>query len=135
MGYLKCKNCGSNSFRKIDKDSYECKYCGILLRKKFATIKEEEKKTSVLLDDFNEDKKIQSKQNSHNFAVVKLLLCIFLGYYGVHRFVEGKIGTGLLFLFTYGLFGIGYICDIFRLVRELSDSNKSHSDTSKEGES
>ena len=41
-----------------------------------------------------------------------LLLCIFLGNLGIHRFYVGKIGTGLLYIFTFGLFGIGIIVDI-----------------------
>lgn len=41
-----------------------------------------------------------------------LLLCIFLGELGIHRFYVGKIGTGLLYLFTLGGFGIGMIIDI-----------------------
>lgn len=41
-----------------------------------------------------------------------LLLCIFLGVWGVHRFYVGKIGTGLLFLFTFGLFGFGWVVDL-----------------------
>lgn len=49
-----------------------------------------------------------SKKNK----VVALLLCIFLGWLGVHRFYVGKIGTGILYLFTGGLFGIGWIIDI-----------------------
>ena len=49
-----------------------------------------------------------SKKNK----MVALLLCIFLGVLGVHRFYVGKIGTGLLYLFTGGLFGIGWIIDI-----------------------
>ena len=56
-----------------------------------------------------------------------LLLCIFLGGFGVHRFYMGRIGSGLLWLFTGGLFGIGYIYDIIKIVTggfaELQDFN------------
>jgi hypothetical protein len=47
--------------------------------------------------------------------LVALLLCIFLGYFGVHRFYVGKIATGVIWLATGGLFGIGYIVDIIMI--------------------
>jgi hypothetical protein len=46
-----------------------------------------------------------------NYTTV-LLLTIFLGFWGIHRFVVGKVGTGVLYVFTYGLFFIGWIVDI-----------------------
>lgn len=49
---------------------------------------------------------------SKKSKTVALLLCIFLGYIGIHRFYAGKIGTGILYLLTGGLFGIGWIVDI-----------------------
>lgn len=40
-----------------------------------------------------------------------LILCWFCGFLGVHRFYVGKIGTGLLYLFTGGFLGVGVVVD------------------------
>ena len=45
-----------------------------------------------------------------------LLLCIFLGGLGVHRYYVGKIGTGILYTLTAGLFGIGYLVDLIKII-------------------
>ena len=44
-----------------------------------------------------------------------LLITIVLGEIGVHRFMAGKIGTGIIWLLTVGCFGIGYIVDVVQV--------------------
>ena len=44
-----------------------------------------------------------------------LLLCFFFGVFGVHRFYVGKAGTGILYLFTAGGFGIGWMIDMITI--------------------
>jgi TM2 domain-containing membrane protein YozV len=45
-----------------------------------------------------------------------LILTILLGYLGIHRFYVGKVGTGILFLITFGWLGIGWLVDIFTVL-------------------
>ena len=47
--------------------------------------------------------------------LVTFLLCTFLGNLGVHRFYLGKIGSGILYLFTLGFCGIGTFIDLIRI--------------------
>ena len=55
--------------------------------------------------------------------VPTLLLCFFLGVFGVHRFYVGKIGTGILCLLTFGGLGIWSLVDFIRIaVGSFKDS-------------
>ena len=53
---------------------------------------------------------------SNKSRLVALLLCFFLGEFGIHRFYVGKIGTGILWLLTVGLFGIGWLVDLIMIL-------------------
>ena len=53
---------------------------------------------------------------SKKSRTVDLVLCLFLGCFGVHRFYEGKIGTGILWLCTLGLAGIGTLVDFIMIL-------------------
>ncbi|PWL01872.1 TM2 domain-containing protein [Hallerella porci] len=63
--------------------------------------------TQQTSEPFAEPPMIGEKDN-----LITLLLAIFLGTLGVHRFYEGKIVTGILWLLTGGLLSVGWIIDI-----------------------
>lgn len=55
-------------------------------------------------------------QSARKSKIVALILCIFLGWLGGHRFYVGKVGTGILYLLTGGLFGIGVLIDFIMIL-------------------
>ena len=44
--------------------------------------------------------------------MANFLTAFFLGFFGVHRFMQKKYVTGFIWLFTFGLFGIGWFVDV-----------------------
>lgn len=52
-----------------------------------------------------------TKENSVYFC-----LCLFLGFTGAHKFYKGKNLLGIVYLFTAGLFLIGWAVDLFSLI-------------------
>jgi TM2 domain-containing membrane protein YozV len=48
------------------------------------------------------------------------ILLVFFGLFGVHRMYMGKWLTGILYLLTGGLFGLGYIYDLWTLNDQIT---------------
>jgi len=48
------------------------------------------------------------------------ILLIFLGLFGIHRMYMGKWVTGIIYLLTLGLFGFGYIYDLWTLNDQIT---------------
>ncbi len=55
---------------------------------------------------------------------VSWLLLTFLGVFGIHRFYMGKLFTGLIYLLTLGLCGVGILYDFFTLNGQVDSLNK-----------
>ena len=72
-----------------------------------------------LIPGMNEDADLRFRQGEIDFNVSWLLLA-FLGFFGIHRMYMGKWITGLIFLCTGGLFGLGYIYDLWTLNDQVS---------------
>jgi TM2 domain-containing membrane protein YozV len=58
-----------------------------------------------------------------NYSVAWILLT-FLGLFGVHRLYMGKWLTGILYLLTLGLFGLGYLYDYWTLNSQIDELNR-----------
>ncbi|MES2825782.1 MAG: TM2 domain-containing protein [Pseudomonadota bacterium] len=60
-----------------------------------------------------------------NYSVGWILL-VFLGLFGVHRMYMDKWLTGILYLFTFGLFGFGWLYDLWTLNSQIDTINRIH---------
>ena len=56
---------------------------------------------------------------------VAWILQTFFGLFGIHRFYLGKIGTGIIWLLTGGLLGVGWVYDFCTLNSQIDEANRS----------
>ena len=103
-----CKHCGS----KIPADAVLCTACG----RQVEELRGNSAQPNIVINNSNTNTNVN--QNTVGGAAgrqknkwVALLLCLFLGVVGGHKFYEGKAGMGVLYLFTGGLFGVGALID------------------------
>lgn len=130
-----CKYCGS----RIDTDAVFCSECGRRLSSEDPQ-RDASGRVFVSNTTFSSNTTVNNNTSNINYTTVNIgtqpgasapqpeympvrygrrvdkwaafLLCLFLGPIGAHKFYEGKTGMGLLYLFTGGLLGIGWIADL-----------------------
>jgi len=90
-----CKYCG----QEVVDDAVVCVHCGRALDSRYG------------------------KREDNNTGIIVLLLCIFLGYLGVHRFYTGHIGIGVAQLLTFGGCGIWWLIDFIMIITGSFNDN------------
>jgi TM2 domain-containing membrane protein YozV len=71
------------------------------------------------------DRRADDRYTSGNFDYsVAWILLTYLGLFGIHRFYLGKILSGLIWLVTGGVFGIGWLYDFCTLNRQIDERNQ-----------
>ncbi len=64
---------------------------------------------------------VSTKNSPPKNKWVAFALCLFLGFFGAHKFYEGKIGMGILYIFTVGLFYIGWFVDLVKILQQPTE--------------
>lgn len=109
-----CKFCGSI----ISFDAVVCTHCGRQV---------EELKSAaapapqVIVNNTNTNTNVNTNVNAAGYRKccnkwTAFFLCLFLGFVGAHKFYERKVGMGILYIFTCGLFAIGWIIDLIAIL-------------------
>lgn len=105
-----CKHCGE----KIPYDAIICTKCGRQVEKLENTA------GNIVINNNN-----NNANNNANVAPIghrlvnkwtAFWMCVFGGWFGLHKFYEGKAGMGVLYLCTFGLLCIGWALDIISIL-------------------
>lgn len=135
LGVTKCPSCGEH----VTPGAAFCPHCGVDLPKTAQEVKDARAKAAaktqqdpqpaanaqqpnIVINNTNTNTNTNKSPSgieamtSPKSRWIALLLCFFFGGLGVHRFYVGKIGTGILYLCTLGLFGVGWIIDLFAIL-------------------
>ena len=107
-----CKFCGS----RIPKDAVVCTKCGRQVEK----LEQSASERPIIINNVNN----APLAGNRSFVPTKkplnkwtaFFLCLFLGYFGAHKFYEGKTGLGVLYICTCGLLYIGVLVDLIVLL-------------------
>lgn len=135
----KCTSCGSTVFDKVE-NGYKCKYCGCIqdviltkdensdsdkTKERTEDLKLKAESETTLKEEPSKKTKMTPKVQS---SLLKLILCVLGGWFGLHKFLKGEIFWGIVYAVTGGIFGIGYAIDIIGGVLDLANSIRSGSE-------
>lgn len=100
VGMEKCSNCGAPMENGI------CPYCGTKTEEVVIRFSSEEKYKRNVEECFIQNRNNEIKVSPKSKTVMLVFVIVF-GALGFHNFYAGKIGKGILYVLTLGLFYIG----------------------------
>lgn len=105
-----CTKCGT----RLADDAKFCSNCGAS-QEENSNFSEEHKQENVYVATPSNSYS-SSSSLSRGLATILCGLAFICPVCGIHRFYVGKIGTGILWLLTAGLFGIGQLVDLIMII-------------------
>ena len=99
-----CQKCGAN----VENEKV-CPNCGNVLQEENST---PQQTPTIIINNVNKNENTNINAGyggnsiSHKSKIAALILAIFLGCLGIHRFYVGKVGTGVIWLLTGGIYDI-----------------------------
>lgn len=76
-----------------------------------------------LIPSMDRDADFRYEEGPVNYSLIWVLL-VFLGFFGIHRFAMGKWLSGLVYLLTFGVFGLGVLYDFWTLNGQIDEINR-----------
>ena len=98
-----CKVCHTQLYHYYTDEPYKIKH----IRTKATSTANNNSNNTTYSTHYSTSSKSTSKSNTW----FMFFICLFLGFLGVHKFIEKKVGMGILYLCTAGLFYVGWIID------------------------
>lgn len=105
-----CPVCGA----PVSVDAIACSYCKSI-------VKSDEEIRRIKAAEAAEERRQEALRRKAGITYevekskwVTFFLCLFFGWFGAHKFYQGKIGMGIIYIFTVGLFMFGWFYDIVK---------------------